>query len=90
MKLLLISESGPSLKTLKDNIVDLSDDELAKVMAAKATWNSSNSKKPTPAIKKAVVRNKTYYFSNTHRTWASAKSLSKALKDFKNIVKPSS
>ena len=89
MKLALLNESGPQLKTLKANTVSLSDEERAKVMDAGASWHHGKNGKPSPAIKKAVVNGKTYYFSNTHRCYAVAKTLAAAINDYHKTVEPS-
>lgn len=86
MRLRVISESGPRFKTLKDNTVKLTDEERKKVLDAGATWHmQSDDRKPSPAIKKAVVRGETYYYSNTHRAYRVASSLSQAIKDFEFV-----
>lgn len=90
MKLRLLNESGPQLSTLKDHQVKLTDDERSKVMAAKAVWHHGPGGESSPAIKKAVVRGKTYYFSNTHRCYQIATTLKKAISDFFKTVEPSS
>ncbi len=90
MRLTTLFESGPKFKSLEDNTVPLSDEERKKVMKAKATFTFSHIKKPTAAVKKAVIRGKTYYYSATHRCFQSATTLEKAIEDFHKIVKPSS
>lgn len=90
MKLYLLHESGPTHKTLKDNTVKLTDAERQKVMDAKAVWHHGKDGAATPAIRKSTVRGKTYYWSATHRCFASAPTLAKAIKDFFDTVKPSS
>ncbi len=90
MKLSSLHESGPQFKTLKDAQVKLTDDERQKVMAAKAVWHKGHDGAESPAIKKAVIRGKTYYFSNTHRCFMVAKTIKKAVKDYFETVKPSS
>jgi len=89
MRLAVLNEE-PTIKTLKDNTVKLSDDERTKVMDAKAVWHFGSNGKPSPAVKKSTVRGKTYYWSATHRCYAIATTLIKAIKDFFDTVEPSS
>ncbi len=90
MKLSLLNEDFPAHKVLKDNVVDITDAERSKIMSAKAVWHHGKDGNATPAIKKSVVRGKTYYWSATHRCFMSAETLAKAIKDFFKTVKPSS
>jgi hypothetical protein len=90
MLLSLLTESGPQFKTLKVNQSKLSDAERVKVMSAKAVWNFGSDGKSSPAIKKAVVKGKTYYWSNTHRCYQCSTTLDQAIKQFFDAVKPSS
>jgi hypothetical protein len=77
------------IKTLKDNQVPLTDEERAKALKAKVTWHKGPHGEPTCALKKSVVRGKTYYWSNTHRCYQCASTLKKAIQDFHRVVAPS-
>lgn len=90
MHLSLLTESGPQFETLKANQSKLSDAERVKVMNAKAVWHFGSGGKPSPAIKKAIVKGKTYYWSNTHRCYQCSTTLDSAIKQFFDVVKPSS
>lgn len=86
MKLSLIHEDfNISLKILKNNRVDLSDDELKKVKEKDALWSDD-----VPAVWKAIIKGNVYYFSHTHRTYSVDKSLLKVINDFHDYVKESS
>jgi len=90
MLLSLLVESGPEFATLKKYQTKLSDKEREKVMKAKAVWHFGKDGAPSPAIKKAIVRGKTYFFSNTHRCFQCATTLKVAIKQFFDTVEPSS
>jgi YHS domain-containing protein len=90
MQLRLLNESGPQFDTLEKSKVKLTDTEREKVMSSKAIWHFGSNGKPSPAIKKAIVGGKTYYYCNTHRCYQSAKTLDSAIKKFFKVVKPSS
>jgi YHS domain-containing protein len=90
MQLSFLSESGPEFATLKKHIVKLSDNEREKIMKAKAVWHFGKDGASSPAIKKAVVRGKTYFFSNTHRCFQCTTTLKAAIKQFFETVEPSS
>jgi hypothetical protein len=90
MHLSILSESGPQFDTLEKSKVNLTDGERDRVMKAKAVWHFGSNGKPSPAIKKAIIRGKIYYYCNTHRCYQSAKTLSGAIKKFFDIVEPSS
>jgi hypothetical protein len=90
MHLSLLNESGPQFDILEKGKINLTDDERERVMIAKAVWHFGSNGKPSPAIKKAIVRGKTYYYCNTHRCYQSAKTLDGAIKKFFDVVEPSS
>ena len=64
---------GPSLDTLKKNAVKLDDEERTEVMNRGATWNHGPHGEATPAVRKAVVDGKNWYWCGTHRAWSGAK-----------------
>ena len=82
--------TGPRLKTLKENTIPLTEKERDKVMQAGATWNFGKQGQPSPAIKKAKLKDQIFFFSNTHRTFAVNKSLDAAINAFFDNVQPSS
>ena len=90
MRLSLLNESGPDFDILEKYKVKLTDTERAQVMKAGAVWHFSQNDKPSPAIKKSVVRSKTYFYCNTHRCFQSTKTLNGAIKKFFDVVEPSS
>jgi YHS domain-containing protein len=89
MRLRLLSESGLGYDTLEKNKVNLTDEERKKVMDAKAVWNFGPKGAPSPAIKKAIIDGKTYYYCATHRCYQSAKTLDAAINKFFKTVEPS-
>ena len=76
---------APKLDVLKDNRTELDPAERRKVMAAKAVWHHGPGGKESPAVWKSVVRGTTWFVCNTHRCYRAAKTLSKAVRDFKFI-----
>lgn len=91
-----ISEgNSPSFESLKKNKVPLSEEERKKVWKAGALWsdiksnvdpNTGEKKKKKSAIWKSEIGDQTWYGSNTHRLFRSAKTLEGAIKDFKDHV----
>ena len=85
-----IQESGPHFDTLEKSKVKLTDSEREQTIKAKAIWHHGPAGKPSPAIKKAVIRGRTYYYCNTHRCYQSAPTIAGAIKKFFDVVEPSS
>lgn len=81
-KPVVVLETGPSMQTLKDNRVELDDDERKQVMRAGAVWHHGKNGKPSPAVWKSEVRGKTYYVCNTHRTYQAKTTLRAAIRAF--------
>jgi len=77
------------IKTLKDHQKPLSEPERQQVMKAKAVWHMGKDGGPSPAVKKSVVRGRTYFWSATHRCYQSASTLKQAIRDFHIVVEPS-
>ena len=77
----LIAES-PEIKTLKKNQVKLEPEEREQAMKAGAVWHPGNHEDPTCAIKKAVVKGKTWYWCNTHRAGQVRPTLKGAIRAF--------
>lgn len=82
-------EESPAIKTLKDHQKPLSDAERSQVMKARAVWHFGDDGGPSPAVKKSVVRGRTYFWSTTHRCYHAASTLKQAIRDFHKIVEPS-
>ena len=81
----LLSEKKMSeFEKLKRNKVKLSDEERAKVAAAKAEWSDGNS-----AVWKSVCpeSGKTTYVTHTHRCYQTADSVEGACNKFHKVVK---
>ena len=60
---------GPSFKRMKQYQIDLSPEERAKVMSAKAVWHFNHGrdgkKQATPAVWKSIVKGIAYFTTNT-------------------------
>jgi hypothetical protein len=84
----LLLES-PKIKTMEKNKVDLDPEERKQVMKAKAVWPFGKNGADSPAVHKAVVDGKTWYWSSTHRLCHVDKTLAAAIKNFFKIVEPS-
>lgn len=87
----LLQES-PEHKTLKDNQVDLEDEEREKAMKAGVTWNhgwKDGKQVPTCALKKSVVKGVTWYWTATHRCYQADKTIAAAIKSYHDVVEPS-
>ena len=78
----LDESKSPKMSTLKDNRVELDDDERKEVMRRKAVWHHGKNGKPTPAVWKSVIRGKTYFVCNTHRAARVKPTLKGAIRDF--------
>ena len=80
------SKREPSMKVLKDNRVELTDEERREVMKSGAVWHmSSNEGKATPAVWKSCVKGKHWFVCNTHRAYACKSTLKAAIKSYKFI-----
>ena len=73
---------SPKMKVLKDNRIELDDDERKEVMRRGAVWHHGKDGKPTPAVWKSEVRGKTYYVCNTHRAAQVKPTLKGAIRAF--------
>jgi hypothetical protein len=81
---------APECSTLKDHAVKLDPEERAAVMKAGAVWHFGKGGAASPAVKKSVVRGKTWYWSATHRCYQADPTLKAAIKSFHDVVEPSS
>ena len=77
----LLDES-PEIKTLKNNQIKLDPDEREQVMKAGAVWHMGKDGGPSPAVRKAVVKGKTWYWCATHRCGQVRPTLKGAIKTF--------
>lgn len=79
---------GPKVDTLKKNAVKLTDEERSEVMSRKATWHHGPNGEETPAVRKAEIGDKTWYWCGTHRAWSGAKpTLKGAINAYHKFVK---
>ena len=86
----LIESKETEIKTLKKNKKPLTDEEREKVMKAGAVWHPCNLKgKPTPAVQKAVVNGKTWYWCATHRYGVVKSTLKGAIAAFPKVKETS-
>jgi hypothetical protein len=83
-------KTTPSIKELKANKVNLTDEERSKAISNKCVWDDGPNGKETCAIWKAKISGKVYYCSNTHRAYSCERSLDEAIKKFHEYVKESS
>jgi hypothetical protein len=77
--------AAPEMKTLKANKIKLSDEERAAVMKAKAVWHHGPNGEETPAVQKANVKGKDWFWCGTHRAYQCKPTLKGAIKAFEFI-----
>lgn len=77
----MLTES-PKIKTLKDNARQLSPEERDQVMKAGAVWNHGPNGEKTPAVRKSVVKGKTWYWCATHRAYKVKPTFKAAIKAY--------
>jgi hypothetical protein len=80
----LIAES-PEISTLKKNQIKLDPEERDQVMRARAVWHMGKDSGPSPAVRKAKVRGKTWYWCATHRFGQVRPTLRGAIKAFDKV-----
>jgi hypothetical protein len=80
---------SPEIKTLKKNARPLDPEERAKVMKAGAVWHHGPNGEATPAVRKAVVNGKTWYWCATHRFGQVRSTLAAAIKTFPAVEETS-
>jgi hypothetical protein len=73
---------SPEIKTLKKNQCPLDPEERAQVMKAGAVWHMGKDGAASPAVRKAVVNGKTWYWCATHRAGQVRSTLKAAIKSF--------
>ena len=78
---------GPQFKALKDNKVNISDDERQIIMDSKAVWHHGPNGEETPAVWKSVVNEKTWFVCNTHRAYNVMPTIRGAIHQFHGFIK---
>lgn len=78
------------IKMLKANRATLTPEERSEVMRGKAAWHHGPNGEATPAVWKAMVKNKPVYVTNTHRAYATADTIKGAVKKYHNSIKATS
>lgn len=78
---------GPKFETLKENRVNLSDEERAKIMEAKAVWHHGPNGEATPAVWKSIVRGETWFVTNTHRAYNVTKTVEGTIRRFHRFIR---
>ena len=78
---------GPKFDVLKKNKVELTDEERAEVMKAKAVWHHGPNGEETPAVWKSEVDGKTWYVTNTHRAYNIRPTLKGAISRYHKFIK---
>jgi hypothetical protein len=73
---------SPEIETLKKNQRPLDPEERAQVMKAGAVWHMGKDGAASPAVRKAVVNGKTWYWCATHRAGQVRSTLKAAIKAF--------
>jgi hypothetical protein len=74
-------------KELMKNKVELSKEERAEVMSKKATWHHGPKGALSPAVWKSVVKDETYYITNTHRAYNITRTLKGTIARYHDFIK---
>lgn len=81
---------GPNYKALDKGRVKLTPEERDLVIKREATWNHGQDGAPSPAVWKSVVKDKTWYVTNTHRAFNKAPTLKGAISRYHKFIKSTS
>ena len=73
---------SPKIETLKKGKCPLDPEERALVMSRGAVWRDGPSGEEAPAVQKAVVKGKTWYWCATHRCGQVKPTLKGAIRAF--------
>lgn len=82
---MILAGSTPKIETLKKNKKKLTDEERDQVMKAGAVWHHGPNGEETPAVQKAVVDGKEWFWCATHRAGEVKPTLKGAIKAFEFI-----
>lgn len=74
--------AAPDIETLKNNKKKLTDEERDEVMKAGAVWHHGPNGEETPAVQKAVVDGKEWFWCATHRAGQVKPTLKGAIKAY--------
>lgn len=96
MTLIKLAKYKYTLKELKDLRTELTRDEFNKVMDSKAVWHHGQNGEETPAVWKAIdaknscLKNpkvKFLYITDTHRAFATSKTVEGAINKYHKVIK---
>jgi len=79
--------SHPKWDTLKKHRKQLSAEEREQVMSGGAVWHHGPRGEETPAVWKAVVKDKPWYITNTHRAYQVRPTLKGAMSSYHKFIK---
>ena len=82
-------EESPEISTLKKHQVQLTPQERSEVMKSGAVWSMGKDGGPSPAVRKAIVNGKIWFWCATHRYGQVKSTLKSAIRAFHHGVKQS-
>jgi hypothetical protein len=74
--------AAPTMKTLKKNKKPLTTEERDAVMKAGAVWHHGPNGEETPAVQKATIKGKDWYWCATHRAYQCKPTLKGAIRAY--------
>ncbi len=80
-------ERGVILKALQKGRALLSRKEHERVMEASAVWHHGPNGRATPAVWKSIVGDEVWYITNTHRAFATTRTLEGAIQKYHGFIK---